>query len=238
MKNKKNIIIILAILLVVFFISGRAIKDKGEKQKITEEELIKNSFEYRYDEFQKTYKSGYLFCVEGRPEEAEQELGESLNIWNDIVKDFSSTTPAHFTKTRNWENEMETILEHVEAGYEFASLGECDRVVEQTKAVNQKLKAISTQNNVVSISPDLMQFGEHVEAIHLAQNKKNAEDAFLHLKFTFTGIKEIKKEEEYKNKISQLEDVIADLDMSEGDEWLLAREKLLELNREIFLEFE
>ncbi len=238
MKNKKNIIIISVMLLLVFFISGRFVKNKGEKQKTLKEEEIKNSFEYRYNEFQKIYKSGYLFCLEGNSEKAEQELSKSLSIWNDIVKDFSNTIPVHFTKTRNWENEMKTILEHVEAGYEFASLGECKRVVEQTKAVSQKLNAISTQNNIISISPDLIQFGEYVELIRLAKNKKDAEDAFLNLKLIFTGIKELKKEEEYKNKIAELESVIAKLDMSEGEEWFLAREKLVELNKEVFLEFE
>ena len=238
MKNKKNIIIILVIILVVFFVVGRIVREKGEEKKIEEIENNKESFEYRYNEFQKTYKSGYLFCLEGNSEEAKQELSKSLSIWNDIVKDFSNTIPAHFTKTRNWENEMKTILEHVEAGYEFASLGECNRVVEQTKAVSQKLNAISTQNNIISISPDLIQFGEYVELIRLAKNKKDAEDAFLHLKLTFTGIKEIKKEEEYRNKIAELESVIAKMDMSDGKEWFLARDKLLELNKKVFLEFE
>jgi len=238
MKNKKTIFVIIIFLLIIFFILGRIVKNKGERKKIIEQESQKQSFEYRYDEFQKAYKDGYLLCLEGKDKEARKDLRESVKIWQEIIKDFSGEIPEGFKKTKNWGMEIKTILEHIEASYEFASLGKCSGVIEQTKAVNQKLGALNKENNIVSISPNLIKFGEAVAVFQKTNNKEHAQDAFLHLKIAFTEIKEIKKDKSYRKKISELEKLIADLDKYNGENWFLARDKLVKLNKEIFLEFE
>jgi len=103
MKNKKTIFIFIIFLLIAFFVLGRIVKNKGERKKNIEQEKEKQSFMYRYDKFQKTYKSGYLLCLEGKDKEAREDLRESVKIWQEIIKDFTGEIPNDFKKTKNWK---------------------------------------------------------------------------------------------------------------------------------------
>jgi len=236
MKNKKTIIIIL-ILLLIFFGLGRIVKKRGEKKMSLKKNNEKN-FEKVYNEFQKEYRAAYLFCMEGDTENSREKMNESLELWKNIMSEFASTSPIFFKKNVNWDIEKKTILEHIEAGYEFAVLGKCEKVLEQNKDIDTKINALSVKKEIIPISPEIIDFGQYVKALSLAKNKNDANKDFIELKISFLKIKEISKKPEYLQKISEIEKIIAEMDSSNAKKWLRARDELLVLNKKLFLEFE
>jgi len=237
MKNKKQIIIII-FLIVSFFGIGRIVKNRAEKERARRQAEKEESIEKIYDTFRKEYKSAYLFCMEGEDKKAREKMNHSLLLWKDIMSKFSTTTPSFLKNNINWQDEKGTVLEHVEAAYEFAALGKCKQVLEQTKDINQKISVLSKSKDIIPISPQLIDFGEHVNALALAKNKDDAQKDFIALKISFLNIKELSKKPEYVQKIAGIEEIIAEMDESNARKWKRARDKLVLLNKDLFLEFD
>lgn len=233
-KNKKKIAIIFIIvllgliLLCVIIFNNK--KDVTKKDGPSLEEIT--------TVINQTYKKGALLDFENNETSILDSSSKSLLAWEEMYKVFGSEQPEKYKKTDDWHEKVQLILEHEKRANKFLKNGEEEQAKGELAQSREIFGKIKEENNINSISTEMLDVYKDILVVANAQNKQEAEPSLQKLKYKFTVLKEHNFDDNSSKLLLDMEKTIGQLDRSaDGPEFKKAQADLKIIFEKIYMEY-
>jgi hypothetical protein len=231
--KRKIVLIIVSLLLLfsAFFIWKYLTREKPEEAKAP-------VFSEEIKDF-RGWQNKVLLPDELKADIDDKEaIRKSYEEWQRIVKDFKYNPPPEYKKTRDWSGKIDEILSHEERALELAIINKEEDSRTELLAAQRIWREIRLENGLPDISTELNDMFAGLNRVATASSKEEAIKNLMDLKMKFTILKERSYGQPYEKNMIELEAAIGTVDkVLLGPDFRQAQHDLLELYRELFLEY-
>lgn len=174
MRKGNTMLVIFSCLVFGTVLTGCSVSNTNEGETPSEIEvsnsITHDQFESRVYEFNEIYKKALFSTGQNKVEEAAQSVPMALEKWNEIEKVASDNTLTDYFINEGWEAKLIQIGDHVRTSNDLMGDSKLSLAHEELEQVRLLFRDLREENNIKSISDEMLYVHDHMEEIVETKN--------------------------------------------------------------------